>query len=192
MKCRTFSSYISRYLDGRLGSKASGMIEKHISECAGCGAELEKSQRLRKLMAAMPEQPLPDTLHRKIIGSIAAENMGKSKERKPLYPRVLVPVAAAFLALFLCLNMVRPDTPLLAKVGSSPCESYVAQDPELDPEGSSPDFNYIGEGIRDGRTKDTAKKAGSFGLYYYTKYGALLITSLTSAFVIYDWIKSKK
>ncbi|HOB20246.1 MAG TPA: zf-HC2 domain-containing protein [Candidatus Atribacteria bacterium] len=188
MKCRTFSSYISSYLDGRLGCGKSGMIEKHMAECSHCRAELEETENLRKLMATIPEKPLPDALHRKIMGSIAVESMGRNKARKPLYRRRLIPVAAAFFVLFIGLNIARLDVLLLTKVESPPCESYAAEDPDLIQEGSTRKVDHV----KDGMSGDASSKSEPYKLYYYTKYGALLTASLTSVLIVCDWIKNKR
>lgn len=184
MKCRTFSSFISQYLDNRLENKAIDLMEKHMADCSCCRARLEHTRKLRELMARMPEKPLPDTLHQKIMGSISTRNTGRKWHQKPLCRRALIPVAAAFITLFLGLSMIRPDISLLTKYRSVPCESsYVAEDQE-----GSTRNNYTKGGKAD--TENNLPE--SFSFYYYAKYGALLIGSLTSVFLVYDWIKSRR
>ncbi|HEU4593090.1 MAG TPA: zf-HC2 domain-containing protein [Steroidobacteraceae bacterium] len=66
MKCEEARPLIESYLDGELDRGEVDRIEAHLSGCAHCRAELAELERLRGALRALPRQPAPAQLRRRL------------------------------------------------------------------------------------------------------------------------------
>jgi len=62
---------LSRYLAGELPSSEAAAIEKHLTGCPACAAELEEFQRLDRLLDLWQPEPAPDNFYEDVMAKVA-------------------------------------------------------------------------------------------------------------------------
>ncbi|WP_092471814.1 anti-sigma factor [Desulfotruncus arcticus] len=108
MRCRKVKEKLGRFLAGECRSSEFSAIEKHLSHCPGCAAELNELQRLDLLLDQWEPEPAPPDFWNSVMTRVAEESvnlhgnnrrMGYSK-RPVLLLRDLAVATAVSLALF--------------------------------------------------------------------------------------------
>lgn len=88
---------LSDHLDRRLAPNLERMIEEHLRLCTDCNQEWQELMLLRKLSVNLPEEELPDDLHRQIMQQL--QKYDRSAGKIIRIRRIAVPLAAAVLLL---------------------------------------------------------------------------------------------
>ncbi len=52
---------LSAYLDRELTPEEEAAVRRHLADCASCREELSRLERMRRLLAGLPERPLPES-----------------------------------------------------------------------------------------------------------------------------------
>jgi len=106
MNCRKARKLLHRYFDGELAAALSTEVRAHLDSCAGCAAEFQALEALRKAVQSLPDMaPLPG-LWARVEREVAAPRVVSVWEEAEPWFRRLVPVAAAALVLAACALVV--------------------------------------------------------------------------------------
>ncbi len=74
MGCERFAKLLSGFLDEVLESKQARSVAEHLEECSGCRKELERLEKLRRVLGSMSTVEAPDYLHHLVKLRIASAN----------------------------------------------------------------------------------------------------------------------
>ena len=90
-KCRRVKDLLSEYIDGRLDSRDTEFVDRHVEVCRGCSEELESLRSTVQLLHRVPSVAVPR--------SFAIRDADVARGPAPREPRglrpVLVPVAVS-------------------------------------------------------------------------------------------------
>lgn len=67
MKCNEIKQHLSAYLDAELDAALTEDVEKHVTGCEECQAELEALRKTRNLVAALPRVSAPGDFKRAVM-----------------------------------------------------------------------------------------------------------------------------
>ena len=110
-----FASYTDKYIDGELTEKEINELFDHVENCPECRRYLEITVKTEEAVDVPDMTPLPHGLHAQIMASVkndAAKNRAK-EHHAPKISR-LVPLAAAFLCIFLVAAFFMSTPPRLS------------------------------------------------------------------------------
>lgn len=62
MTCRTVRNSLSAHIDGRLSGTEKLEVARHLSECRGCGAQMQEMTRVRRAVRRLPAVAPPADL----------------------------------------------------------------------------------------------------------------------------------
>lgn len=71
MTCSKIIGQLPGYLDGALPSRTRARVREHLEDCAGCREQLERYQKLAKLLSRMAATAPPDDLPLRIRVAVA-------------------------------------------------------------------------------------------------------------------------
>jgi len=94
--CKKIHPLLSLYEEGELSARETALVEKHVSGCPVAREELDRLERLRRMLRKSPPPEVPYDLHDKIMAKL-----GRKTERKVLWfnPAWTLAAAAAALAI---------------------------------------------------------------------------------------------
>jgi len=69
---------LSRYLAGELPPSESAAIEKHLTGCPACAAELKELQKLDRLLDLWQPEPAPDHFWEAVLAQVAQNTLPQS------------------------------------------------------------------------------------------------------------------
>ena len=95
MECERQRSKLSEYLDGALGPREAGELERHLAQCQGCRRERDALQRTVQAVRQLPRELAPSGLAARVMERVRAEALARAPVLA-LWPRALA-VAAMLL-----------------------------------------------------------------------------------------------
>lgn len=93
-----YQEFLSQYIDRQLSADARQRLEMHLPHCPRCSTELRELDTIRQVCMNLPEEEIPEGLHKTIINKIRGE---RKKEKLSWARRTLIPLAAALLIFFI-------------------------------------------------------------------------------------------
>jgi hypothetical protein len=88
---------LDEYLDGELAEPDRAAVESHLSSCAACRAELERSRKLEAVLRSVPAGAAPDA--DQFVQSVRARSRRPAGGRWALAAAVLIGIAGLVIAL---------------------------------------------------------------------------------------------
>ncbi len=133
-----FASYADKYIDGELTEKEINELFDHVESCPECRQYLEITVKTEEAVNVPEITPLPRGLHSQIMASVKNDaEQNRAEERHTPKISRLVPLAAAFLCIFLVAAFFMSTPPRLSG-DKAAAENNVAEDILTKDEENSP------------------------------------------------------
>lgn len=103
--CPKIHPMLSDYLEGLLKPSEAARVEAHLKACADARKELDGQRRLREVLTALPEPPMPHDLHDKIMAKLQGRP-GPLRAHRPFWvvPAGVMALAASITVILLVQN----------------------------------------------------------------------------------------
>ena len=101
MNCQNLERWIVLSLEDGLNSRQKNHLEKHLKECAGCRESLEDYRAVRRVLAALPPEPVP------VLPAVRHLLSEKRKSPVWLLRRIVLVPAALVILLLLSAGITR-------------------------------------------------------------------------------------
>ncbi len=113
MQCTQYREWTQELMDGTLGSIRRAELERHLDECADCGAFAADLQTIRDATASLEPLAPPDGVWLQVAGRLLQEGRASLPPARPAAPRrhaALLAIAAALvLAVGASIVMLLPE-----------------------------------------------------------------------------------
>ena len=112
MDCKIIKNLLSEYLEGDLDDLQKAQVEKHLSTCKDCAAEVESLKHLIKDLGSLKKVSAPedllDGIHRQL---------GIQPKKKPFIDRIKLPLEAAGVLVSIILIVIFINQPGILRKG---------------------------------------------------------------------------
>ena len=125
--CRRNRARLPEYAEGNLSPQASAQVERHLSECLPCRAELRDVTTVIGALRAVSQDPVPNRLVSRVQRAVH-QTMNAPKGVGHFWARVAVPVAAAT-ALAALAFALRAPVPHVFRPAGAPAGRRIAAAP---------------------------------------------------------------
>ena len=116
MNCQECQATLSLYLEGELSPQEREAVEKHLSGCSTCSAEVEGIRQMVSQLKALPKPPVPPGFRQSVWEKVDAP-VGLEKFRRwimePWYVKIPVGALATVTVAILVVQVTKKSSPEL-------------------------------------------------------------------------------
>lgn len=80
LDCNELVELVTEYLDGALSDSERLRFERHLVYCGGCANHLWQLRQTLRVMAALPDEPIPDTVSARLLVAFRDWKRGSAGE----------------------------------------------------------------------------------------------------------------